>query len=855
MRFAIPEFLYLIPIAWAVIAWASVRNSRRKRALVQKFTGARSERWAETGGSRTRRIFDQVLFAIVIGALLATLARPMYFAKDDRSEFQGAPYIVALDASRSMLASDIEPTRYGAAVASLDRFFAEAHSDHVGLITFSGVAYLNSPMTFDMMALRTILGYVNPNALVDPGSSITSALDRAARYFRSNAIPERMVILISDGEELEGQAVALARRLHREDKMTIHTVGVGTGAGAPIAAWRNGTYRPSNNAREIVTKLDESNLRRIANAGGGNYYRLGQNGEGLRRLREEVLRPLAEKMARNDLRNYHEGFYAPLGLAILALIVKVVFGGDRVLRRRPLPSILNSMKAAEVAAATVMVASVLSAQGAVDVKELQQRLSAGKAEDVRTQLNYAVTSDPKNPYLLYDRAVALYAAGRYDEALVDLDMVEDSQKKDLIRKAQFQKGNAQYRVGLANIDKDVELTLARWRQALNEYGELLKADPMHADAKGNREYVRKRMLEVLMKMGGKNLETAEKTHSLQEKINQGRAAMEQFHEATEMDQQNDAAKQGEDSARDLLANALANEGERKTMATNMVSAARNEPAIPKPDIPQIQEGVNMLEDAHDLKPKDEAINEKLERGRDRLADALTKQAQIYQEKEPRIPRVDEKLGILRMSMELLEKALSERPNHQAAKETLEQVKERLAQIHEEEGDRLEQQAEHASLEQQAQDLSNALDHFQQGAELQPQQAQFPQKAQRAQSKLENALEQLGDKLMQARNNESLDQQVMRMEGASQAFNELESLKPTPQVSEKARAASDQLEKLRKQLAEKGQQQQPGQQPGLAMNQPQDQDQGVPMDTPPKLDRRGKNGRYQSGAMNRNLRDY
>jgi tetratricopeptide (TPR) repeat protein len=331
--------------------------------------------------------------------------------------------------------------------------------------------------------------------------------------------------------------------------------------------------------------------------------------------------------------------------------------------------------------------------------------------------------------------------------------------------------------------------------------------------------------------------------------------MEQFHEATEMDQQNEPAKKGEERARDLFANALANEGERKTMTTNMVAASRHEPAIRRPDTAQIQEGVNMLEDAHDLKPKDAAIDDKLEKGRDRLADALTTQAEIYKNLEPKIPQTEEKLGLLRMAMELLEKALAERPNHQRAKQTLEDVKRRLAEIHETEGDRLEQRADRASLEQQAQDLSNALDHFQQGAELQPQQPQLPQKAQRAQAKLENALEQLGDKLMKERPNESLDQQVMRMEGASQAFNELESLKPTEQVAEKARAASDQLEKLRRQLAEKGQQQGPGQQPGFAINQPQDQDQGVPMDAPPRLDTRGKNGRYQSGAMNRNLRDY
>lgn len=852
MKFAAPEFLYLTPFFWMFIAWAAASDTRRRRKLIEKFAGGRDLEWAQTGSSTIRRRFDKILFATVITALLATLARPMYFDKDDRSELQGAPYLVALDASRSMLATDVEPSRYGAAAIALDRFFAEGKSDHVGLITFAGVAYLNSPMTFDMMALRTILSYVNPHALVDPGSSMTSALDRAARYFRSNNISERTLILISDGEELDGRSVALARRLYREQRMTIHTIGVGTTGGASIAQWRNGAYRSgNNNAREIVTKLDEANLRRIANAAGGKYYRLGQNGEGLRRLREEVLRPLAEKVARNDLRNYHEAFYIPLAIAMFLLLVRIAFGGDRFLRRKPLPSILNSMRPAQVTLLCLLAAST----SAADINDLQTRLSAGKAEEVRVLLTREVNNDPKNPYLLYNRAVALYAVGRYDDALVDLDLVEDSQRKDLVQKARFQKGNAQYRVGLANLEKDVELTLARWRQAIGEYGELLKADPAHSEGRQNQAYVRKRMLELLLKMGGKNLETAEKAHALNDKINNARAAMEQFHEATEMDQQNDPAKQGEERARDLLANALANEGERKTLTTNMVAAARNEPNVRRPDTAQIQEGVNMLEDAHDLKPKDATINEKLEAGRDRLADALTTQAEIYRDIEPRIPRMDEKLGILRMAMEQLDKALSERPNHERAQQTMEQVKQRLAQIHEQEGDRLEQQAERASLEQQAQDLSNALDHFQQGAELQPQQPQLPEKAQRAQSKLEQALEQLGDKLMQPKSNESLDQQVMRMEGASQAFNELESLKPTPQVSDKAKAASDQLEKLRQQLAEKGQQQQPGQQQGLAQNQPQDGDQGVPMDAPPRLDTKGKNGRYQSGAMNRNLRDY
>jgi Ca-activated chloride channel family protein len=345
MKFAAPQFIYALPVVLAFAAWAFWRKALRRRQLLQRFAGGKIESWMETGASRNRERVDEFLLVMMTIGFLVTLARPMYFAKDDRSELQGAPYLIALDASRSMLATDVEPSRYGAAAIALDRFFAETRSDHVGLITFAGVAYLNSPFTFDMTALRTILSYVDPNALVDPGSSITSALDRAGRFFRSNSIPERTLILISDGEDLDATAaVDMARRLRREG-VAIHTIGVGTPAGATIPAWRGGAYATNMNGREIVSKLDEPNLRRIANAGAGKYFRLGPSGEGLRRLREEVLNPLAEKMARNDLRNYHEAYYAPLILALLAALARLLFAANRFTHKpHPLPSIAEAMR-------------------------------------------------------------------------------------------------------------------------------------------------------------------------------------------------------------------------------------------------------------------------------------------------------------------------------------------------------------------------------------------------------------------------------------------------------------------------------------------------------------------------------
>lgn len=502
----------------------------------------------------------------------------------------------------------------------------------------------------------------------------------------------------------------------------------------------------------------------------------------------------------------------------------------------------------------LLILVVASVQAGVDVLELQEQIARGQSEQARNSLSRALTSDPKNPYLLYDRAIASYAAGKFDDALVDLDIVQDSRQRDLSRKAQFQKGNAQYKLGLNNLQRDPEVTLSRWRQSISDYSDLLKQQPGYGEARKNHDFVRAQLRTLLMEMAKRNLQNAEAPRPAEEQINSARAAMEEFHEAAQIEP-DQAAQKGEERARELLADLLAREGERKTMANHLIMPARNEPAIARPDTHQIEEGVNMLEDAHSLKPQDPNISQKLDAGRDRLADALTQQAQMYAALEPRIPRIDEKLGLLRMAMELLEKALDERPNHMRAKQALEDVKRRLAEIHEQEGDRLNELAENANLEQQAQALNEALDHFQQASNLQPQQNQLPQKAQSTQARLEDALEKLGDRLMKSPGMETLDQQVMRMEGASQAFNELESLKPSPQTSEKARSASEQLEKLRQMLAERGRQPQSGPPQSFAQLPPQNQPEGAPMDSPPKLDTKGRNGRYQSPAMNRNLRDY
>jgi Ca-activated chloride channel homolog len=346
IRLAYPAVLLVTPLVlgllWLALAWAA----KRRRTLVEKFTGDPKLYWSSPGFSGFRQKLERGLLLSGVAFLLVALARPMAFFKDDQHELQGIPYLIAIDASRSMLATDVKPTRYGAVTNALDKWLAETAADRIGIITFAGEAYLNAPLTFDSSALRAILRYMEPESLTEGGSSIKVAIERAQKYFTSNALPQRILIVISDGEELDGNAIEATRRARRQSGLLVSTIGVGTGGGAKVPAKRRNWEQPrlQKNAfgQEVVSRLDEGNLKRIANAGGGKYFALGANGEGLEQLRELVLRPIAENAAKDNLQNYRDVFQIPLALGLLCLAMKLIFRAENVQRRpaqKPQPAI------------------------------------------------------------------------------------------------------------------------------------------------------------------------------------------------------------------------------------------------------------------------------------------------------------------------------------------------------------------------------------------------------------------------------------------------------------------------------------------------------------------------------------
>jgi hypothetical protein len=490
----------------------------------------------------------------------------------------------------------------------------------------------------------------------------------------------------------------------------------------------------------------------------------------------------------------------------------------------------------------------------LDMADLQPLVSGGKAADALPQLEAALEKDPDNARLLYNHGVAAYAAGHLEDALVSFDRAESAGRGKIATLAKFQKGNAEFRLGDSARKNNLDETIARWKQSLDNYKDALKDVPDDARSMENYKFVRGRLVNLLLEDARKHQQKAkDPVNSTSQKVENLRNAFEKFTDAKQIDPDSKEAAQGEQETRQQLSKELAKEGKR--LADQPLRARFNprEPALPDFETKPLEEGVGMLEDADRLTPKDPQIEKDLAEAKQKLADADVQRAQRYMELEERTPWTREKLAVLRMGRELTEKALDQVPNYKPAEQTRDEINKRLAQIHEDEADALREQAQQMNLEQQSMALSQALDHLQQANELQPNQPQLPPKIQDTEQRLANSLEKLADRLMQdPQFKESMEQQMARLEGADQALNELMGLKPSPEAQKKSEQVGEKLDGLRQKAAEKGQK--PGQQgqpmpmPGGQMGQMPFQ-MGPPMDQRPRINTPGSKGEWNSKAMN------
>lgn len=306
--------LLLVPIAWPVLRGLDRKRMVRLRVLVGARAGVLGSGMAAR--QRTRRRLLQVG-----GLLLALLAvlQPSFGTRSDRLTRQGIDLILCLDVSRSMLAADLAPTRLKAAQGSIRRLAELGRGDRLGLISFAGSARLTIPLTRDMTSYVELMEQAGPLDVRRGGSDLGAALEAALAALGERTDRHAAVVLISDGEDLEGRGLSVAEACAARG-ITVHCIGVGTVLGSKIAlgTGMGGRFLQDRNGDEVVSSLDDAGLRRIASATGGLYIDATSGNGSLIRLYREGVLPLAHRELEAERRRERRNrFQWPLLLAFL----------------------------------------------------------------------------------------------------------------------------------------------------------------------------------------------------------------------------------------------------------------------------------------------------------------------------------------------------------------------------------------------------------------------------------------------------------------------------------------------------------------------------------------------------------
>jgi Ca-activated chloride channel family protein len=337
LRIVSPLFLWLAPIALVVGAWAALSSVRRQE-LLEKLLGPRLPRVFPNAGAG-QGIARGSLLGVGLFLLFFAAAGPQCGERTELVKRTGMDLVIALDASNSMLARDVRPSRLDRAKLEVTALLDRLKGDRVGLVVFAGDAFVQCPLTTDYAAARLFLRAVDPAAMPQQGTAIAAALLESKRVLEGGGrgSAAKAVLLITDGEDQEGDALKAASELG-EAGIRIFAVPVGSEAGEPIPLLdKDGNvtgYKKDREGKTVLTRTDVSGLRELSSRGNGLVLR--GNGSDLGVLQ---LLPELDKLQKGELESrlsvqYDDKYPWFAWPAFVLLCAAAALGDGPLFRRR-----------------------------------------------------------------------------------------------------------------------------------------------------------------------------------------------------------------------------------------------------------------------------------------------------------------------------------------------------------------------------------------------------------------------------------------------------------------------------------------------------------------------------------------
>ncbi len=317
------HLMWLIPLLIVFYFFAF----RAKKRAMQKFGNLELLKKLSRNTSRARQFgkISLILFAIMF--LVIALARPQIGTKLEEVKREGIDIVVALDVSRSMMARDIQPSRLEKAKHEVGGFIDRLRGDRIGLIAFSGVPFVQCPLTLDYGAAKIFLDIMDPDLIPTPGTNLGKVIEKAIETFDQKERKHKVMVLITDGEDHQGEVMKFAEAAEKEG-IIIYCVGIGSPKGEPIPIAQDGNgemgFKKDRSGQVVITKLDEITLEKIALQTGGKYFRASSGEDELDKIYKDIDSMDKKELGSLKFSQFEDRYQYFVVIGLLLLVIEFI---------------------------------------------------------------------------------------------------------------------------------------------------------------------------------------------------------------------------------------------------------------------------------------------------------------------------------------------------------------------------------------------------------------------------------------------------------------------------------------------------------------------------------------------------
>jgi len=321
IRFAHQEYLVLLGLL-PVFAIAFFIARRARKNALRRFGTPELLATLMPAIGKYKPLTKLSLVSLAYLFVVLGIANPQIGTKMEEVKREGVDIMIALDVSNSMRAEDLRPNRLENAKQDIARMIEKLQNDRIGLIVFGGESYLLLPLTTDYSAARLLLSTVDMDMVPVQGTAIGSAIRLAMKSFAEGEKKHKVIIVITDGENHEDDAVSAAKDAAHEGAV-IHTIGMGSPDGSPIPVYQNNVqtgFRKDGSGNTVVTKLDEQGLVQIAEAGNGRYQRASNQQNEFDAILTDIQSMEKKEFGAKIFTEYEDRFQYCLAIGLVFLI-------------------------------------------------------------------------------------------------------------------------------------------------------------------------------------------------------------------------------------------------------------------------------------------------------------------------------------------------------------------------------------------------------------------------------------------------------------------------------------------------------------------------------------------------------